>query len=53
VALALAGPAGSAAELRDRLLADLRRHCGASPVDDDRTLVVLRYAPGVEMPSSA
>jgi serine phosphatase RsbU (regulator of sigma subunit) len=53
VAGALAGPFGSAAELRDRLLADLRRHCGSSPVADDRTLVVLRYAPGVVSPSRA
>jgi serine phosphatase RsbU (regulator of sigma subunit) len=41
---ALAGGFGSAAELRDRLLADLRRHCGSSPVGDDRTLVVLRFS---------
>jgi len=46
LAEALAGRFTSAAELRDRLLEALRRHCGATPVEDDRTLVVLRYAPG-------
>ena len=49
---ALSGPVDSAAELRDRLLAELRRHCGSSPVEDDRTLVVLRYVPpGAAIPS--
>jgi len=45
LAAALAGSFGSAAELRERLLADLRRHTGGAPIDDDRTLVVLRYTP--------
>jgi sigma-B regulation protein RsbU (phosphoserine phosphatase) len=42
---ALAGPFASAAELRDRLLAALRGHCADAPVEDDRTLVALRYVP--------
>ncbi len=42
---ALAGEFASAAELRDRLLAGLRAYCGEAPVQDDRTLVVLRYVP--------
>jgi len=42
---ALAGRFSSAAELRDRLLATLLAHCGTAPVQDDRTLVVLRYEP--------
>jgi sigma-B regulation protein RsbU (phosphoserine phosphatase) len=45
VARALAGRFASAAELRDRLAEDLRRHCGEAPVEDDRTLVALRYLP--------
>jgi len=45
LAAALTGRFGSAAELRERLLADLRRHTGDAPIDDDRTLVVLRYTP--------
>ncbi|MEZ5314174.1 MAG: PP2C family protein-serine/threonine phosphatase [Thermoanaerobaculia bacterium] len=40
---ALAGPAASASEVRDRLLAGLRAHTGGRPADDDRTLVVMRY----------
>lgn len=45
VARSLAGPFDSAEALRDRLLAGLRAHCGDAPVEDDRTLVVLRYVP--------
>jgi sigma-B regulation protein RsbU (phosphoserine phosphatase) len=45
VARSLAGPFASAEALRDRLLAGLRAHCGDAPVQDDRTLVVLRYVP--------
>ncbi|MCM2269479.1 MAG: SpoIIE family protein phosphatase, partial [Thermoanaerobaculia bacterium] len=45
VARALAGPFDSAEALRDRLLAGLQAHCGDAPVQDDRTLVVLRYVP--------
>jgi serine phosphatase RsbU (regulator of sigma subunit) len=40
---ALAGPSGSAAELRDRLLAAVRAYSGGRPPEDDRTLVVMRY----------
>ncbi len=42
---ALAGAFESAEELRDRLLGALRTHCSDAPVEDDRTLVVLRYVP--------
>jgi sigma-B regulation protein RsbU (phosphoserine phosphatase) len=45
VAPALAGPFASAAELRDRLMESVRRHCAELPCEDDRTLVVLRYTP--------
>ncbi len=51
---ALAGPFSSATELRDRLLTKLRSYCGDVPVEDDRTLVVLRYDPlGGVKPSRA
>ena len=40
---ALAGPARTAAEVRDRLLAGVRIHTGGRPAEDDRTLVVMRY----------
>jgi serine phosphatase RsbU (regulator of sigma subunit) len=53
VARSLAGPFASADELRDRLLAGLRRHCGDAPVEDDRTLVVLRYVPSRSASPSA
>ena len=39
----LAGPTASAAAVRDRLLAAVRRHTGDQPADDDRTLVVMVY----------
>lgn len=42
---ALAGPATSAQEVRDRLLAAVKRHCGDAPPEDDRTLVAMRYFP--------
>jgi sigma-B regulation protein RsbU (phosphoserine phosphatase) len=48
-ALAAPRPAGlpeapvSAATVRDRLLAAVERHTGGLPVEDDRTLVVMRY----------
>ena len=40
---ALAGPAKSPAEVRDRLLAAVRAHTGGGTPDDDCTLVVMRY----------
>lgn len=44
---ALAGPAGpaheTAAEIRDRLLAEVDRHAGGQPLGDDRTLMVMRW----------
>ncbi len=43
---ALAGPAPSAALVRDRLLAAVDRHVGGRPPDDDRTLVAMRYLAG-------
>ncbi len=42
---ALAGPAGSAVEVRNRLLAAVNEHAAGRPPDDDRTLVVMRYRP--------
>jgi serine phosphatase RsbU (regulator of sigma subunit) len=42
---ALAG-GGTAAQVRDRLLAHVAAHSGGAPPADDRTLVVLRYLPG-------
>jgi serine phosphatase RsbU (regulator of sigma subunit) len=42
---ALGGPVVSAEALRDRLLAALDGYCGDAPVQDDRTMVVLRYVP--------
>ncbi len=43
---ALAGPAPSAAIVRDRLLAAVDRHVEGSPPHDDRTLVAMRYLAG-------
>ncbi len=43
---ALAGPAPSAALVRDRLLAAVERHVKGRPPDDDRTLVAMRYLAG-------
>ncbi|MFP3942105.1 MAG: PP2C family protein-serine/threonine phosphatase, partial [Thermoanaerobaculia bacterium] len=43
---ALAGPADSAAQVRDRLLAAVAAHTGGRPAMDDRTLVVMRYTAG-------
>jgi sigma-B regulation protein RsbU (phosphoserine phosphatase) len=57
VTAALAGPAGggapaeasgaalpvTAAAVRDRLLAAVERHAGGRPIEDDRTVVVMRY----------
>ncbi len=43
--VALAGPATSALEVRNRLLAAVREHGAGEPADDDRTLVVMRYRP--------
>ncbi|HUP43368.1 MAG TPA: SpoIIE family protein phosphatase [Thermoanaerobaculia bacterium] len=40
---ALAGPAESAAQVRDRLLAAVEAHTGGRPAEDDRTVVVMRY----------
>lgn len=45
VVRALSGPAGSAAEVRDRLLSAIAAHTAGHPAEDDRTLVVFRYAP--------
>ena len=44
---ALRGPAGSASEVRDRLLSRVAEHTGSVPAADDRTLVVLRYLAGL------
>jgi sigma-B regulation protein RsbU (phosphoserine phosphatase) len=41
---AIAGPAESAQEVRDRLLAAVEEHTGGRPAMDDRTLVVMRYS---------
>ncbi|HUF79352.1 MAG TPA: SpoIIE family protein phosphatase, partial [Thermoanaerobaculia bacterium] len=38
-----AGPADSAAEVRDRLLAAVEAYTGGRPAQDDRTVVVMRY----------
>lgn len=43
LAAVLAGPAASAAEVRDRLLSAVERHSAGSIVDDDRTMVVMSY----------
>ncbi|HLE82895.1 MAG TPA: SpoIIE family protein phosphatase [Thermoanaerobaculia bacterium] len=43
VEAALAGPAESAAQVRDRLLAAVEAHTGGRPAEDDRTVVVMRY----------
>jgi serine phosphatase RsbU (regulator of sigma subunit) len=40
---ALAGPAGTATEVRDRLLASVSAHTRGGQAEDDQTLVVLRY----------
>jgi serine phosphatase RsbU (regulator of sigma subunit) len=44
---ALSGDAETAQQVRDRLLAAVKRHSGDEPVEDDRTLVAMRYFPGV------
>lgn len=41
----LRGPAPSADAVRTRLLAAVAAHCAGQPAEDDRTLVVMRYAP--------
>ncbi len=45
VVRALAGPTASAGQVRDRLLAAIATHTAGHPAEDDRTLVVFRYAP--------
>lgn len=45
VVRALSGPADSAGEVRDRLLSAIAAHTAGHPAEDDRTLVVFRYAP--------
>ncbi len=45
VVRALSGPADSAEQVRDRLLAAIEAHTAGHPAEDDRTLVVFRYAP--------
>ena len=52
-AAALAGPAATAEQVRDRLLAAIGRHCGEVPPEDDRTLVAMRYFPGAGAGSGA
>lgn len=47
VVRALSGPADSAAQVRDRLLSAIAAHTAGHPAEDDRTLVVFRYAPEV------
>jgi serine phosphatase RsbU (regulator of sigma subunit) len=44
VVQALEGPAGSPMQVRDRLLAAIERHVEGRPPEDDRTLLVMRYA---------
>ncbi|HSL84374.1 MAG TPA: SpoIIE family protein phosphatase, partial [Thermoanaerobaculia bacterium] len=39
----VAGPADTAAQVRDRLLAAVEAHTQGRPAQDDRTLVVMRY----------
>lgn len=51
LAAVLAGPAGSANEVRDRLLEAVRRHAEGRQADDDRTLVVMHYRDGVAGPA--
>jgi sigma-B regulation protein RsbU (phosphoserine phosphatase) len=46
VAAALRGPCGSADEVRDRLLAAVERHTGGRPIEDDRTVVAMRWRGG-------
>lgn len=43
VRAALAGESGSAAEVRDRLLARLAAHTDGHPAPDDKTMVVMSY----------
>lgn len=43
VIAALTGATGSAEALRNRLLAAVEKHAAGQPVQDDRTLVVMRY----------
>lgn len=45
VEAALAGPADSPDEVRDRLLAAVDAHTGRFPADDDRTLLVMTFCP--------
>ncbi len=45
VVAALSGPADSAGQIRDRLLSAIADHTAGHPAEDDRTLVVFRYAP--------
>ncbi|HXU33715.1 MAG TPA: SpoIIE family protein phosphatase [Thermoanaerobaculia bacterium] len=45
VVRALSGPTDSAEQVRDRLLAAIETHTAGHPAEDDRTLVVFRYAP--------
>lgn len=52
-ATALAGPARSAREVRDRLLLAVERHVAGEPPEDDRTLVAMRYFPGGAPASSS
>jgi HAMP domain-containing protein len=40
---ALAGPCAGACEVRDRLLQAIAAHAGATPPEDDRTLVVMEW----------
>ncbi|MEM7481757.1 MAG: SpoIIE family protein phosphatase [Acidobacteriota bacterium] len=47
----LTGPAASATQVRDRLLAAIEDHTGGRPVDDDRTVVVMRYHQKLETTS--
>ena len=45
VEAALAGPADSPEQVRDRLLAAVDEHTGQFPPDDDRTLLVMTFCP--------
>jgi len=45
VVRALSGPTDSAEQVRDRLLSAIAAHTAGHPAEDDRTLVVFRYAP--------
>jgi serine phosphatase RsbU (regulator of sigma subunit) len=52
-AAALAAVPATAAVVRDRLLAAVERHTGGLPVEDDRTLVVMRYKAAAAAPAPA